>query len=148
MGLVHIDADRATLCRVRDGPGLLVDDEELGRVVLDGAGRLHPLPDDRHVALDDGVALAAELLDDLGAHLLADRLGRGSLGDLVDVADDRSDEGDAHHPELELGTRGVLLRHAEGVDDEEVDPLGADGAAGVLRQLAPDLFGRAGRTGG
>ena len=68
-------------------------------------------------------------------------LGR-ALGHPVDVTDDRADEGDAHHAQLELGGRRVLLGDAERVDDEEADPLVPDGLAGVLRQLAPHLLRR------
>ena len=120
--------------------GVLVDRDELGRVVVDDRRRLHALPDDRHVALDHGVALAAELLGDLGADLVVDGLDGGPLRHPVDVPHHRADERDAHHPQLEVRRRGVPLGHAEGVDDQEVDPLLADRPPRVARQLPPDLL--------
>ena len=88
-------------------------------VVVDPLRRLEAVADHRHVAFDDRAALGAELLRDLLADLLQDRLFRGAGGDAVDMAAHRADEGDAHHAGFELRRRRVLLGHREGVEDVE-----------------------------
>ena len=101
-----------------------------------------PSSDHLHVALDDVLSLGAELL----GHLLPD-LGQDGflrrIGDhLVHMSADGADEGDAHHPDLQVGRRGVLLGDPEGVDHVEMDAFLPNGLAGVGRQLLPDLEGR------
>jgi hypothetical protein len=100
-----------------------------------------PSADDGHVALDDRLALGAELLDDLGADLLADRLGGRALRHPVDVPGDRADERDAHHAQSRGRGSGRAAWRRERVDDEEADLLLPDGPPGVLGQLPPDVLG-------
>ena len=117
-------------------------------VVVDLLRRLEPVADHRHVALDDGAALGAELLRDLLTDLLQHGLFRGAFGDAVEMAAHRADEGDAHHADFKFRRRSVALGDREGVDDEEIDLLVADGLARLLRQLFPDLGRRAAATEG
>ena len=122
--------------------GRLVDLQEQGSVVVDDVGGLHALPDHRHVALDDGLALGPELLHDLGVDLLGDGILRGPAGHPVDVAHHGADERDPHHAGLEVLGRGVALGDAERVHDQEVDLTVPDRLAGVAWQLTPDVLGR------
>ncbi len=57
------------------------------------------------------------------------RLLRGAGRHAVDMAADRADEGDAHHAGFEFRRRRMALGDREGVDDEELDLLVADGLA-------------------
>jgi len=122
------------------GRDVVGDRTDLLGVVVHLPGDGGAVPDDGHVRLDDGLALAPELLDDLLAHLLQDVLAGGAGGDPVDVCRHGADERDSHHAGLELRGGGVLLRHREGVDDEEADPLLPDRAPRLAGQLAPDLL--------
>ena len=79
-----------------------VDLDERRVVVVDLVGGLAAGQHHGHVALDDGVALAPELLGDLLADLVHDRLLGRTGRDRVDVPGDGADEGDSHHPGLEL----------------------------------------------
>ncbi len=125
----------------RQHVGEVVDAAQRVGVVVDTDGVLEPVADDRHVAGGDGGALGAELLLDLLLDLGEDGLLVGAAGEPVHVADDRADEGDAHHPGLQAGRRCVPLGDGEGVDHEEVDALGADGAPCLAGQAAPDVLG-------
>ncbi len=113
-------------------------------LVVDHPSRFQSLLDYGHVAREDRLALGAELL----GHLLADLLQNALLGAVRDrpldvraYGGDGSDEGDAHHPYLQIGSRGVLLGDSEGIDQVEMDPLLADGFAGMGRQLLPGIQG-------
>ena len=143
VGLAHRGRERNVAQHDRRRLG--VDLGEGGLLVVDALGGVHALADHRHVAFDDGAALAAELLADLLAHLLEQYLLAGALGDAVDAPGDGADEGDAHHPRLQLGDRRVPLGDGEGVDDVEVDLLLADRLARLYRQFGPGFFGRQAR---
>ena len=111
---------------------------ELGGRVVDQHS-LHAVADHGHVGLDHGLALATELLGELGLDPCLHLLRGGTLGDPVDVADDRPDEGHAHHPGLQLGVRGVGAGHREGVQHQQPDAALADRAAGVRGQFGPHV---------
>ncbi len=120
--------------------GRLFSLDEFRLIVVEPAGRLQAVADHRHVAFDDRAALGAELLGDLRADLVQDRLFRRALGDALETSANGADEGDAHHARLELGGRRVFLGDLEGVDEEDLDLPVADRLARLLRQLLPHRY--------
>ena len=115
---------------------------ERGGAVVDAGRRLQTFADHGHIAFDHRGTLGAEFLGDLFADLFKDRVGRRARGYLLNVAGYRADEGDAHHARGQFWRRRVAFGDGEGVDDEEVDVLLADGLPRLRRQLGPDFLGR------
>jgi len=133
----HARRDRHAAARLHQR--LRVDRLEFSSVVIDLDGGLEAFAHHREVALHHRAALGAELLRDLLADLVEQHVARCAGHDAIDVPAHGADERDAHHARLELGRRGVPLRHGEAVQDQELDLLRAQSAPRVLGQFLPHL---------
>ena len=112
-----------------------------GRVGVVDADGPHAVADHGDIGLDDAFAAAPELLGELGPHLGLDLLRCASADCAVHVADDRADEGDAHHAGLQLRVGSVRAGNSESVEHEEPDAAFGDGAPCEGRQFPPDVDG-------